>query len=340
MLNVGVIGLGEIGQIHARAILESSSARISIACDVAEGSRSAMSSMGVRTTARLEEVLERDDVDVVTVCLPPKLHYSVASAALAAGKHVLLEKPMATTIDECDRLIEAAAKAGLVLGVSHNRLFVPANIRAKELIETGKIGEPVLLRQRLGVEDTFTGWRADPANWGGLVSDCAAHQFYVAEHLFGDIRRVKSLLDVPSTEGESLAVVWMEFESGAQGLLEANYWCPPGMFDDSLEVIGSAGVLRLGGLEATTFAYRSDAPLEYYHDRKWSTVDVPFVDWPQSVILSVQAYLEALNAGRPVPTPGEDGRDNVRHIHAAYNDSILLGRFARPSLSAARSTTT
>lgn len=337
MLGIAVIGLGEIGQIYTKAVAESPAARLSIACDVDEARLTwAHSSFGVPTTSRFDDALARKDVDVVAVCLPHDLHVTVGTAALAAGKHVLLEKPMATTVDECDQLIAAAAGGKLVLGVSHNRLFVPSHIRARELIESGAIGEPVLLRQRLGVHEPYTGWRADPKkSGGGLLSDSGAHQFYVARHLFGEIVGVRSLLDVPYAEGESLAVVWMEFESGARGLFEASYWGPTGMFDDSIEVVGSEGVLRLGGLEAATFGYRPETPLERYRDRKWTTDDVEFMDWERTVILSVRAYLEALDQGRPVPTPGEDGRETVRLIQAAYGNATLLGKFTRPSLSAA-----
>ena len=329
MLGVAVIGLGEIGQIYTTAIAESQSARLAAACDVDEARLEwAATSLGVPATPRLEEALAREDVDVVAVCLPHDLHFPVASAALAAGKHVLLEKPMATTVEECDSLIAAAASNGLSLGVSHNRLFVPAFIKAGELIRSGAIGEPVLLRQRLGVHEPYEGWRADPAKTGGgLLSDSGAHQFYVARELFGEIVGIRSMLDVPYTEGESLALVWMEFESGARGLFEASYWGPRGMFDDSVEIVGSEGVLRLGGLEATTFGYRPEKPMERYYDRTWTVEDVEYIDWQQTVIRSVKAYLEAVDGGMPIPTTGEDGRECVRLIHMAYADPVLLGKF-------------
>jgi UDP-N-acetylglucosamine 3-dehydrogenase len=335
MLGVAVIGLGDIGQIYTQAVQECPSARLVVVCDVDEARREwARSQLAVPTTSRFEETLARDDVDVVAVCLPHDLHHLVGCAALAAGKHVLLEKPMATTVDECDRLIAAAAEKKLVVGVSHNRLFVPANIRAHELIESGAIGEPVLLRQRLGVHEPYAGWRADPKkNGGGLLSDSGAHQFYLAQYLFGKIVGVRSWLDVPDVEGEAFAMIWMEFESGSRGVFEASYWGPTGMFDDSLEIVGSEGVLKLGGLEAATFGYRRETPLERYRDRVWTADEVEFMDWQRTVITSVQAFVSALDEGRPVPTSGEDGRDTVRLIHAAYESATILGKFTRPSLA-------
>jgi predicted dehydrogenase len=145
---------------------------------------------------------------------------------------------------------------------------------------------------------------------------------------------VWSLLDVPPAEGESLAIVWMEFESGARGLLEGSYWGPTGMFDDGIEVVGGDGVLRLGGLEAITWGYRSDAPMEMYRNREWKPVNVDFVDWEETVILSVKAFLKALDQGNKVPATGEDGRENVRLIQAAYDNASFLGSFTRPSLRA------
>jgi UDP-N-acetylglucosamine 3-dehydrogenase len=165
-----------------------------------------------------------------------------------------------------------------------------------------------------------------------LLSDAGAHPFYIARYLFGEIASLRSMLDVPGPEGESLALVWMEFESGAHGLLEATYWGPAGMFDDSVEIIGSEGLLRLGGLEAATWGYRPEPPLERYRDRAWQEEDVEYIDWEGSVILSVRAFLEALSAHRPVPVSGLDGREDVRLIEAAYSDPVLVGRFTRPSL--------
>lgn len=339
MLGVAVIGLGEIGRIYTSAVAESSAARLVVACDVDAGRLEwAAAELKVPTAAHWEEAIVRDDVDVVAVCLPHHLHYPVGIAALAAGKNVLLEKPMATTVAECDELVSAAAKGGLQLGVSHNRLFLPSIIRARELIQAGAIGDPVLLRQRLGIHEPYTGWRADPKqSGGGLLSDAGVHPFYLARDLFGEVASVRSMLDVPHTEGESLALVWIDFQSGAHGLLEAWYYGPAGMFDDSVEIVGREGVLRLGGLEARTFGYRPEPPMERYRDRTWTIESVDYIDWSRSVTLSVQAFLEALDSGAPVPSSGEDGRENVRLITEAYTNPILLGKFPGPYSGIARS---
>ncbi len=330
MLRAGLIGLGDIGDVYAQAIAQSTSARLAAACDVDdERTRRVSEKYSAAGYRDARAVLDRDDVDVVAICLPHDLHWPVAMAAITAGKHVLLDKPMAVSVAECDEINVAASRKGVRVGVSHNRLFVPSIVKARELIDSGTLGVPVLFRHRIGIHDPYPGWRSDPVKTGGgLMNDAGAHAFYVAQHLFGRITDVRSILDVPSTEGESLAIVYVRFACGAAGVIEANYYGPDGQFDDSIEVVTKDAVLRIGGFEEISFGFRPQEPrLERYQGRAWTFEDVDAMTWEESIVASVRAFLDALDAGRPVPTTGEDGRENVRLIREAYANAVVVGKF-------------
>ncbi len=326
-LGVGVVGLGEIGQVHLKGVARSSVARLAAVADLdANLTGAAVRATGATPYADIAGLLADPTVDVVSICLPHNLHHLYAMLALAAGKHVLVEKPLALSVDECDDLIAAAGRQGVALGVSHNQLFYPPHVRAKELIDDGTIGRPVFLRLRLGQGGAYPGWRADPVRaGGGILFDAGAHRFYMARLLFGDIAAVWSVLNRQHlTEGESLAVVTLQFASGAVGVIEANFHSPPGTMDDAIEIVGTDAALYLPGIEATSFGFRTDAPLRRFQDRAWHDEPVPTGGWEDSVVASVGAFLDAVAARRPVPVSGRDGREVVRLIRDAYDNATVL----------------
>ncbi len=141
-LRVGLIGLGYWGPNYARVVGELEDTTLVAACDAATDAFGVIRSRypHVRTTVAASDVVEADDVDAVIVATPTSTHHELTLAALAAGKHVLCEKPLASSSAECDELIEAAASAGCTLFVGHTFLYNPAVRRLRELVTTGEIG--------------------------------------------------------------------------------------------------------------------------------------------------------------------------------------------------------
>ncbi len=316
----GVVGLGEIGQVHMRGLQGAPEvARVVAVTDLDPVRRQiCASTAGARECATLAELLVDERVQAVSVCVPHSLHREVALAAIAAGKHVLLEKPMALSVAECDEIIALAARAGVRVGVSHNQLFYPPHIRARSLLCSGALGRPLLLRMRLGIGGKFTGWRADPAlSGGGLLFDAGVHRFYMARALCGEVREIAAMADAPRERGEDLAVVLLRFESGALGVIEANYHCPPGAFDDAIEICASAGMLYLSGCEADFEGFRTGPALRRY-DGAWHEEHVAPGSWEESVYASVQAFARALVQGTPPPVDGREGRAVVELIERVY----------------------
>jgi len=153
---------------------------------------------GFFLTSDYREILANPEVDAVFVCTPDHLHAEHAVAALNAGKHVFLEKPMATTIADCDAIIEAAARSGAKLYVGHNMRFFPVVRKMRELIEAGRIGrvEAIWCRHFIsyGGDAYFKNWNSERRNTTGLLLQKGAHDIDIIHHLAsGHTRRVTAM---------------------------------------------------------------------------------------------------------------------------------------------------
>lgn len=181
-MRIGLIGYGAWGQFHSKAIAAAKGAQlVAIACRT-EASASAARKQwpGIHVTTSWQEVVDDASIDAVDIVLPNFLHADVACAALARGKHVLLEKPMATTRADCDRLLRAAQRSAGILSIGHEFRLSTQWGRAKRLIDDGAIGDPMwvnvnLFRNpyRLGAD----GWRHDSARVGSWILEEAVHFF-------------------------------------------------------------------------------------------------------------------------------------------------------------------
>jgi predicted dehydrogenase len=322
---VGLIGLGEIGQVHAAAIGRSRSARLVAVADTAPELVAPFEAEGVRGYREAGELIADAEIGTVSVCLPHHLHFPVALAAIRAGKNVLVEKPLTTSLEQGRQLVEAGAAAGVALGVEHNQVFYAAHAEAKRLIDDGAIGRPVLIRLRLGMGPAFRDWRGSPElNGGGVLADAGVHRLYLALHFFGPVREVRAVIDAPRQQGETFAVVILEFASGARGVIEANDHGPPWTFDDEIEIIGSDATLRLAGLESLFVGYRSGPALSMFRDRRWQEVPVPADDWAASVRAGVTAYLDAVTAGQPPPVTGAAALETISLLERIYDTAAVL----------------
>jgi predicted dehydrogenase len=322
---VGLIGLGEAGQVHAVAVRQARTARLLAVADTVPELRAPFEAQGIRGYRDASDLIADSEIGTVSICLPHYMHFPVALQAIRAGKHVLVEKPLTTSVAEGEQLVDAAAAAGVALGVSHNQVFYAAHAEAKRLIDTGAIGRPVFIRLRLGMGPLFGDWRDSPdLAGGGLLADAGVHRLYLARHLFGPVREVRAVLDVPREQGETFAMVILVFECGARGLIEANQHGPPGTFDDEIEITGSDATLRLAGLESLFVGYRGGPALSMFRDRQWQEVPVRPDDWTASVQASVTAYLDSVTAGREPPVTGAAALETVRLLERIYDTATVL----------------
>src|SRR5262249_51789709 len=145
MLSIGIIGAGRVSTAHARSATALEQTRAAGVAEVDPERRERFArEYECPGFERYQELIEQPGIDAVVVALPHWLHAEVTIAALEAGKHVLLEKPMAMTVEECDRMIAAEERSGRKLMVGHSQHFFPVNLAVRALLETGEIGRIVM----------------------------------------------------------------------------------------------------------------------------------------------------------------------------------------------------
>jgi predicted dehydrogenase len=225
-LRLCLVGCGMIGRIHAQAAARHRQDIQLHLCDADAGRAEALAGevQAVGVFESLEQVLSDPAIDAVDLCLPHHLHASATLSAFEAGKHVLLEKPLANSLAEADAMIEASRKAGLVFAVAENFRYEPAVRRAAEILARGDIGEPFLLlvqEMSFFVEvttlmRTYDWRRRESTGGGGVLFDRGVHLMAVVNQLGGPVRTVYALTRRPAAawEVDETAVVSFVHESG------------------------------------------------------------------------------------------------------------------------------
>lgn len=255
VLSVAVVGAGGIGQAHLKAIAAVETTRLAAVMDVdADRARQAAATYGGKACTRFEEVLEDPSVQAVHLCTPHNAHADQAVLAAAAGKHVLVEKPMALSVADCDRMIQACERADKVLMVGQVMRYWAINRQARELIRSGRIGQPGhLMRRRLSYFHPTSGgafrhWYADVNVGGVCVLYCfGPHEYDILPwYLDSPVTRVYAQGN-ESTEfyrgqKDSYTAV-LNHTNGAVSVLSQSVSSHAGAHDQF--IIGSEGSLKL-----------------------------------------------------------------------------------------------
>ena len=234
-MNFGIIGSGMIAAVHAMALREMRGGCLhSVFNHHAEGAEKLAAAHGVRAFSSLAEFLADPDLDAVTICTPSGAHLEPALAALAAGKHVIVEKPLEVTTARIDRMIAAAAATGKSLSSVLNRRFTPAMDAFRQAAAAGRFG-------KLTSASCYVKWFRDQAYYdsapwrgtvaldgGGALMNQAIHAIDALLHLAGPVRSVRAdttCLAHTGIEVEDIAVAMLEFENGARGVIEGSTCC-------------------------------------------------------------------------------------------------------------------
>ena len=256
-LGVGIIGTGDIAQSHLKALADIDEARVAVTMDIDEArARAAAEQFGGRATTDLAEVLRADEVQAVHVCTPHHLHADQVVAALEAGKHVLVEKPMALALADCDRMIAAAESAGRVLMVGQVLRHFPANRKVRELIAGGAIGAVGhLIRRRhsyFDVSGETRNWYMDKEAGGNAVLMAfGTHEYDILPwYLQSPVVKVYSqgAQTSPLYEGQSdFFGSVLNHANGAVSVVTQSVVCRGGAGDQV--IVGSKGTLQVNNRE-------------------------------------------------------------------------------------------
>ena len=261
MIKIGIIGCGKITEVrHAPEYAENPNCELVAFFDVVKERAEAMAKQyGAKAYGSIEELL-KSDVDAVSVCVANRYHAETAIKALRAGKHVLCEKPMATTPEDCEAMVQAARESGRFLMIGQNQRLAKAHVKAREIIQRGEMGRVLSFETKFehpGPE----GWTGLKNSWFfdkkvasfGVMADLGVHKTDLIYFLTGKrvarTSAVLSTLDKKLPDGSPISVDDNAFaiytlEDGTVGTMHVS-WTNYGAEDNSTKIYMQGGVLRL-----------------------------------------------------------------------------------------------
>jgi predicted dehydrogenase len=257
MIGIGLLGCGRIAKRHSDLLGGNhiDGARLVAVCDNVRPRADAIASkFGVPAHDDIGDFLARADIDAVAVLTPSGMHAAHAIACARAGKHIIVEKPMALRLQDADDMIRACDEAGVKLFVvKQNRFNVPV-LKAREALEAGRFGRLILgtVRVRWCRDQSYydqDDWRGTWAHDGGVLSNQASHHVDMLEWFFGDVVSVhaRAITALAKIETEDTAVATLKFRSGALGIIEATTAARPTDLEGSLSILGEKGTVEIAG---------------------------------------------------------------------------------------------
>lgn len=350
-IKTALVGCGKVGGIHASALSKLPEAEFVAVCDF---TRDRAESFAAKYSARpftdLPTMFRETGAEVLLVATPHPLHAEAVVAAAEAGAHSLVEKPLAASLDDCDRMLAAVRKAGVKLGVvSQRRLYEPVQ-RMKQAIDAGKIGRPVL-----GTFQMFS-WRdeayyaSDPwrGKWategGGVLVNQSPHQLDILQWLMGPTEEISGYwanLNHPYIEVEDTAVATIRFRSGGLATITTSLSQRPGLFTKvhihgsngaSVGVETDRGATFVAGMSEIAEPPLNDVwtvPGEEHLLAEFQAADRAKFRTIKPTehyhALQIQDFLEAVRDDRPPLVSGEEGRIVVAMFDAIYRSQRERG---------------
>lgn len=329
LVRFGLIGCGRIAPRHAQSLAALPGATLTTVADcVAARAERFGKEFGAQPLTDYRRLIESRDVDVVTICTPSGLHAEMAIAAMQAGKHVLVEKPIALSLADADRMLATAAATGRKLGVVLQNRYNPPMQRLREAVDEGRLGRILLgnatvrwYRPQEYYEDEWHGtWKLD----GGAIMNQSIHHIDALQWFMGDVESVFAYTATLAhrMEAEDTGVAVLRFASGAIASVEGSTITYPENIEGSVALFGERGSAKVGGtaLNRRVF-WKIDGELE--HEREIltrETIDPPGV-YGQSHKAVIADMIEAVRDNRRPRTHGGEARRSVAIVLAMYESA-------------------
>lgn len=330
-LRVGVIGCGSIARHrHLPEYASNPNVELVAVCDNnAERALEIGEKYGVPSYTSFVELLRNAEVDAVSVCTPNYLHAPISNAALLAGVHVLCEKPMATSKEEAESMIETAAKSGKKLMIAHNQRFVASHQKARQLIQSGEVGKIYSFRTAFG-HGGPEGWSVEgKEGWFfqkdkafvGAMGDLGVHKTDLLRYLLGEeIVEVGAFVETSAKEFATVddtAVCVLKTESGTIGTLAAS-WSYVSKEDNSTIIYGENAILRLEDdpTNSLVVQYKNGDVVNYQLGKIQSNDE-----GGQSSSHVIDQFVDAVLNEKDVPISGEEGMKSLGVILAALESN-------------------
>lgn len=346
-LRTGIIGCGKVGSFHAQAYAQLPGSQFTAVCDANRDRAGAFAAQwGVRAYTDVEQMCREAQLDVVSICTPHPLHANPAVAAASCGCHVLVEKPLASTLADCDAIIEAGERSHVTIGTMVQRRFYRPCMRIRQAIDDGKLGRPVLgMVTMLGWRDEDY-YRSDPwrGSWegegGGVLVNQAPHQLDLLLWYMGEVDEVYGVwknLNHPYIEVEDTAAAVVKFKNGGVGSIVVSNSQNPALygkvhlFGDNGAAAGvqtDGGAMFIAGMSSITEPPVNDlwtVPGEEQLLPRWQEEDRAFFNSVDSMhhyhAQQIQDFLDAVAQGRRPLVDAAEGRRTVELFTAIYRST-------------------
>ncbi|MGQ9910022.1 MAG: Gfo/Idh/MocA family protein [Candidatus Flexifilum sp.] len=331
-LRFGIIGCGRVAPRHAQSLRDlraTHNVELVAVCDVIESRAQHFArTYGAEPYTDHHALLAREDIDVVSICVPSGLHSAIGQDAARAGKHLLVEKPIALTLDDADRLIAASKQHGVTLGVVLQNRFNPPMRDLRALIDSGALGRLLLgavtvrwYRPQSYYED---GWHGTWAMDGGALMNQSIHHIDALQWLMGEVQSVFAYTATLAhrMEAEDVGVAVVRFKNGALATIEGSTVTYPENLEGSITIFGEHGSVKVGGTALNRkVIWKVKDHLE--EERELLTreaLDPPSV-YGSSHREQIIDLIEAIRQGHPPSTHGREARKSLEIVLAIYESA-------------------
>jgi predicted dehydrogenase len=325
MVRIALVGVGYIGQEHAKAIQAHPEAELSLLVGTARSAETLArlaAQMGAATTTDYAAALSDPAIDVIYLCTPNRLHADQAEAALAAGKHVFCEKPLCTTLSDCRRLIAAVEKSGRQLMVGHSGRFQPIHVALKQMVTDGLLGDPCFADAEY-VHDVAPflasghDWWRHPGEGQFAILGGGCHPIDLLRWVVGEIEEVSAYgarRGLEGVEWDDTVVASLRFRSGALGrcLVSVGAKTPYGF---NYSIYGRKGSVRNGDLSLSAVP----------GPEGWMRMPIAIIPEHHTCAEELDHFLECLKTGAPPLIDARDGAQTVA-VCLAIAEACRSGR--------------
>jgi myo-inositol 2-dehydrogenase/D-chiro-inositol 1-dehydrogenase len=286
------------------------------------------------------EMLRDPAIEMISITAPNRLHARITIEAAAAGKHVVCEKPLCVTLEEADTMIDACAKAGVLLLYAEELFFAPKYVKAKQMADEGAFGRVHLVKQGEKHSGPHSDWFWDvEQSGGGALMDLGCHGIAFCWWFLGK-QKIKSVYSQLSTQvnaqrtnGDDEAITIIEFENGAIGMVE-NSWNRPGGMDDTIEVFGDKGQTYADMLMGNALPTYSDVGFGYAVEKASSTKGWTYPvfeeHWNYGFPQEMRHFARCVRGKEKPISDGETGRVVMEAVYAAYASAGLGKKIVLP----------
>ncbi|RHW30390.1 Gfo/Idh/MocA family protein [Oceanobacillus profundus] len=328
-MNFAIVGCGFIAKKHAKAIQEVENANLVAVSDKLNTAMEPyVEEYGVAAYEELDQMLLREDIDVVSVCTPTGLHAPLAIKVANAKKHVILEKPIAMTLEETDKIIEACNRNEVKLSIVHPNRFRPVVMELRKILDQKLLG-------KISHANAIVNWNRnqeyyDQALWrgtkefdGGALMNQAIHNLDLLLWFMGKPEQIFSMeaTRLRKIEAEDVSTGVIKFKSGALGLVEASTTAYGQNFEESITLFGEKGTVKIGGKNAIYFEHLEIEGMdedEINEIKEKIKVDPFGIPGHQCII---DDMVKAIEEDRQPAVSGEEGRKSLELVLSFYESA-------------------